>query len=46
MDIGGHPVVVSPGMAVRAEIKTDRQRVIDYFLSPLKVYIDESLRER
>ncbi|HAT1685378.1 TPA: HlyD family type I secretion periplasmic adaptor subunit, partial [Klebsiella oxytoca] len=40
MDIGGHPVPVSPGMAVRAEIKTDRQRVIDYFLSPLKVYID------
>ncbi|EEE9947817.1 HlyD family type I secretion periplasmic adaptor subunit [Salmonella enterica subsp. enterica serovar Uzaramo] len=46
MDIGGHPVAVSPGMAVRAEIKTDRQRVIDYFLSPLKVYIDESLHER
>lgn len=46
MDIGGHQVAVSPGMAVRAEIKTDRQRVIDYFLSPLKVYIDESLRER
>ncbi|HGG6556737.1 TPA: HlyD family type I secretion periplasmic adaptor subunit [Salmonella enterica subsp. diarizonae serovar 61:i:z] len=46
MDIGGRPVAVSPGMAVRAEIKTDRQRVIDYFLSPLRVYIDESLRER
>ncbi|ECA7544108.1 HlyD family type I secretion periplasmic adaptor subunit [Salmonella enterica subsp. enterica serovar Strasbourg] len=46
MDIGGHPVAISPGMAVRAEIKTDRQRVVDYFLSPLKVYIDESLRER
>lgn len=46
MNIGGHPVAVSPGMAVRAEIKTDRQRVIDYFLSPLKVYIDESLHER
>ncbi|MGG5965144.1 HlyD family type I secretion periplasmic adaptor subunit [Salmonella enterica] len=46
MDIGGRPVAVSPGMAVRAEIKTDRQRVIDYFLSPLKVYIDESLHER
>ncbi|ELD4018240.1 HlyD family type I secretion periplasmic adaptor subunit [Salmonella enterica] len=44
--VGGHPVPVSPGMAVRAEIKTDRQRVIDYFLSPLKVYIDESLHER
>ncbi|ECG5644607.1 HlyD family type I secretion periplasmic adaptor subunit [Salmonella enterica subsp. enterica serovar Poona] len=46
MNIGGRPVAVSPGMAVRAEIKTDRQRVIDYFLSPLKVYVDESLHER
>lgn len=39
-------VDISPGMSVRAEIKTDQQRVIDYFLSPLKVYVSESLRER
>jgi len=44
--IGSHEVKLSPGMAVRAEIKTDRRRIIDYFLSPLKQYVDESLRER
>jgi len=34
------------GMAVRAEIKTDRRRIIDYFLGPLKQYASESFRER
>lgn len=33
-------------MAVRAEVKTDKRKVIDYFLSPLKEYQDESLGER
>ncbi|SDH82147.1 HlyD family type I secretion periplasmic adaptor subunit [Pseudomonas panipatensis] len=44
--VGSQDVPLTPGMAVRAEIKTDRQRVIDYFLSPLKRYVDESLEER
>jgi len=44
--VGNRKVKLSPGMAVRAEIKTDRRRIIDYFLSPLKQHIDESLRER
>jgi hemolysin D len=39
-------VKLSPGMAVTAEIKTGRRRVIEYFLSPLLQYKDESLRER
>jgi len=39
-------VPLTPGMAVRAEIKTDRRRIIDYFLSPLKQYASESFRER
>jgi len=39
-------VPLVPGMAVRAEIKTDRRRIIDYFLSPLKQYTSESFRER
>lgn len=43
---GDRVLELTPGMAVRAEIKTDQQRVIDYFLSPLKVYVSESLRER
>lgn len=33
-------------MAVTAEIKTGERRVIEYFLSPLLQYKDESLRER
>jgi hemolysin D len=44
--VGSQDVPLTPGMAVRAEIKTDRQRVIDYFRSPLKRYVDESLEER
>lgn len=39
-------VNLSPGMAATAEIKTGRRRVIEYFLSPLMQYKDESLRER
>ena len=35
-----------PGMAVTVEVKTAKRRVIDYFLSPLLQYKDESLRER
>ncbi|QRY81945.1 HlyD family type I secretion periplasmic adaptor subunit [Pseudomonas sp. PDNC002] len=44
--VGGQDMPLTPGMTIRAEIKTDRQRVIDYFLSPLKQYVDESLEER
>ncbi len=44
--VRGQRVALSPGMAVTVEIKTDRRRVIDYFLSPLQQYTDESLRER
>jgi len=44
--VGNKKVKLSPGMAVRAEIKTDQRRIIDYFLSPLQQYVDESLRER
>jgi hemolysin D len=33
-------------MAVRAEVKTDKRKVIDYFLSPLQQYASESLEER
>ncbi|MEW9679099.1 HlyD family type I secretion periplasmic adaptor subunit [Pseudomonas sp. TE50-2] len=39
-------VALSPGMSVTVEIKTDRRKVIDYFLSPLQQYANESLRER
>lgn len=44
--VGDRDIALSPGMAVRAEVKTDKRKVIDYFLSPLKKYQNESLIER
>ncbi len=42
----GRDVKLAPGMAVTAEIKTGKRRVIDYLLDPLIRLGDESLRER
>jgi hemolysin D len=42
----GRDVALTPGMAVTAEIKTGRRRVIDYVLDPVLRYRDESLGER
>jgi hemolysin D len=39
-------VIRSPGVAVTVEIKTGSRRVIEYLLSPLLRYKQESLRER
>jgi hemolysin D len=39
-------VELTPGMAVTIEIKTGQRRVIEYLLSPLLRYKQESLRER
>lgn len=39
-------VKLIPGMAVTAEVKTTQRRVIEYFLSPLLRYRQESIRER
>ncbi|WP_295485196.1 HlyD family type I secretion periplasmic adaptor subunit [uncultured Pseudomonas sp.] len=46
IEVGEHQVALSPGMSVTAEIKTDRRKVIDYFLSPLRRHVNESLGER
>lgn len=46
IQIDGKPVALSPGMAVTVEIKTGSRRVIDYLLSPLLRYQQDSLRER
>ena len=46
IQVGENLIALSPGMAVRAEVKTDKRKVIDYFLSPLKQYGAESLSER
>jgi len=42
----GEEVSLTPGMAVTAEIKIGRRRVIEYILDPVMRYRDESLRER
>lgn len=46
IQMGNKTVNLSPGMAVTVEVKTAKRRVIEYFLSPLLQYKDESLRER
>jgi hemolysin D len=44
--IGSRWVMLSPGMSVQAEVKTGERRAIEFLLSPLLRYRDESLRER
>jgi hemolysin D len=39
-------IALSPGMAVTAEVKTGKRRVIEFFLSPLMKHVDESLKLR
>mgnify|MGYP000931490924 FL=1 len=46
LKVDGKTVNLTPGMAVTAEIKTGKRRVIEYFLAPLMQYGQESLRER
>lgn len=44
--VDGREVPLGPGMALSAEIKTGKRRVIEYLLSPLQHTASESLRER
>jgi len=46
INVQGRESQLIPGMSVTAEVKTDKRRVIEYFLSPLKQYAQESLGER
>ena len=46
MQVEDKVVRLSPGMAVTAEIKTGSRRIINYLLSPVMKYKQESLRER
>lgn len=43
---GGREFPLTPGMTVSLDIKTDRRRVIDYILSPLKGIAATAMRER
>ncbi|GLO53632.1 hypothetical protein PPUN110474_50330 [Pseudomonas putida] len=44
--VGGSRVALTPGMAVRAEVRTQTRKIIEYFTSPFKESIEESLKER
>jgi hemolysin D len=44
--VDGKETLLLPGMAVSAEIVTEKQRAIEYILTPLLRIKDESLRER
>lgn len=42
----GADVALAPGMAVTAEIKTGRRRILDYLLSPVLAHVHDAMRER
>lgn len=44
--VDGVKVRLTSGMALTAEIKTGKRRVIEYILDPLRKGVDESMRER
>ncbi|WP_315759667.1 MULTISPECIES: HlyD family type I secretion periplasmic adaptor subunit [unclassified Bradyrhizobium] len=46
MQVEDRMVALAPGMAVTVEIKTGARRIIEYVMSPLLRYKQESLRER
>lgn len=46
MNVHGQSVQLTPGMEVTVEIKTGKRHLIEYFLSPLLRYGNESIKER
>lgn len=44
--VEGKRVLLSPGMAITAEVNTGKRRLIEFFLSPLLRYKQDSVRER
>jgi hemolysin D len=46
MFVDGVDVLLSPGMAVTAEVTTGTRRLIEYVLSPVMEHVNESGRER
>jgi len=44
--VNGKDVRLRPGMEVIAEVKTGTRSMMDYFLSPIRKSVDESLQER
>jgi len=46
IQVHGKPLPLTPGMTVAVESRTGSRRLIEFFLSPLLRYADESARER
>ena len=46
INVENKTVKLSPGMSITAEVKTGKRRLIEFFLSPLLRYKQESVRER
>jgi len=46
MQIDNRLVALAPGMAVTVEVKTGSRRLIEYVMSPILRYTQESMRER
>lgn len=46
INVDGNGIPVSPGMAVTVEVKTNKRRIIEFFLSPIVKYAKESLTLR
>lgn len=46
MRVDGVDVLLSPGMAVTAEVTTGTRRLIEFVMSPVMTHLDESGRER
>ena len=46
MNIDGRPVPLAPGMAVTAEIKIGKRRILEYVFSPLLEVTNRAMRER
>lgn len=46
ISVNGHAINLTPGMAITAEIKTGRRRILEYFLDPFIQHASESIRER
>lgn len=44
--VGSQDVSLSPGMAIIAEVKTEKRKIIDYLIWPLMKYKSESFSER
>lgn len=46
LEAGGQSLALAPGMAVSVEIATGQRTVLDYFLSPVRAAMHQSIRER